>query len=368
MREFMKYATGLLLAALLLAGAGCSKHVGFDTTFILKAWNQAVSGGDLEPLSDLMLYGYAADTTQWTVASYEDALAYRLTDKSTGETVENPEVVGTPYELEGFGSTLAMQTERSSLLVVVVDRTNRLYGYIQQAFSENMPQMYVSLVFQPWKKNSSFKNGNWWMFNDFYIPDVTCTLKPSVQLEENGETEVLKKVTLYAFTVSDPALWEAGSYENAAIGQLTNTITGEKVVSATKASGDSAGTVTLGIQPGSYLLLAVDTQNRSYALRTYTAEEAEELTILFAPWRTDSPYADGEWKIWNDPEETEEPDPDEGDEGDENGDESGDNGDGGEDNGEDGSGDGSGDGGAGDSNPATNGRTAGRMTKSGTGR
>ncbi len=319
MKKTAKYLTALLLA--LSLGAGCSKHVGFDTTFILKAWSQPTSGGDLEPLTDLMLYGYAADTTQWKVASYEDALAYRLTDKATGETIESPEVTGTPYELEGFGPTLAMQTGRSSLLIVVVDRTNRLYGYVQQAFSENLPQMYVSVVFQPWKKSSFYKNGNWWMFNDFYIPDVTCTLKPAVQMEEGGETAPLKKAVLYAFAVDDPDRWTVSSYDDAAVGQLTDTETGTPLVSTLKASGDSTGTVTLGFQPGAYLLLAVDTQNRCYALRSYSEEEAaagEPLTILFAPWRTDSPYADGGWEIWNapapEPETPENPDDGEGEE------------------------------------------------------
>ncbi len=79
-----------------------------------------------------------------------------------------------------------MRTDAELLMVVVVDRTNRLYGYTMQSFSQNMPEMYVSLVFQPWKKSNAFKNGTWWMFNDFYIPDVVCRLNPSVQSEEGA--------------------------------------------------------------------------------------------------------------------------------------------------------------------------------------
>lgn len=307
MRHIGTYLTGLLAACLL--AAGCSKHVGFDTTYILKAWNQSASGGELEPLSDVVLYGYVADTVQWTVASYEDALACRLTDKWGGGMIDTPYAVGTPYELEGFGPTLAMQTDAELLMVVVVDRTNRLYGYTMQNFSQNMPEMYVSLVFQPWKKSNSFKNGTWWMFNDFYIPDVACRLNPSVQSEEGGETEALRGVTLFAYQVEDPSLWEPASFTDAAGGQLTNTVTGERTVSKYSASGDSAGVVTLSMQPGDYLLVAVDSQNRSYARRTYTnAAGAEPLSILFMPWRTDSPFTEGEWKIWNSaPEEPEQP-------------------------------------------------------------
>ena len=310
MQYMGKYLTGLLAACLL--AVGCSKHVGFDTAYILKAWNQPVSGGELEPLSDVMLYGYVADTVQWTVASYEDALACRLTDKRSGETVDTPYAAGTPYELEGFGPTLAMRTDAELLMVVVVDRTNRLYGYTMQSFSQNMPEMYVSLVFQPWKKSNAFKNGTWWMFNDFYIPDVVCRLNPSVQSEEGGATTSLRGVTLFAYQVDDPSQWEPDSFADAAGGQLTNTVTGERTVSKYSASGDSAGVVTLNMQPGDYLLVAVDSQNRSYALRPYAnVAGAEPLTILFTPWRTDSPFTEGEWKIWNsapvEPEQPEEP-------------------------------------------------------------
>lgn len=310
MRLIGKYLTGLLAAGLL--AAGCSKHVGFDTNFILKAWSQPVSGGELEPLSDVLLYGYVADTVQWTVASYEDALACRLTDKQSGETTDTPYAVGVPYELEGFGSTMAMRTDAELLMVVVVDRTNRLYGYTMQSFSQNMPEMYVSLVFQPWKKSSSFKNGTWWMFNDFYIPDVVCRLDPTVQSEEGAEPAALRGVTLFAYQVDDPSQWEPASFTDAAGGQLTHLTTGERTVPKYSASGDSSGTVTLSMQPGEYLLVAVDSQNRSYAMRSYeNVSDAESLTILFTPWRTDSPFFEGEWKIWNtvveEPEEPEEP-------------------------------------------------------------
>lgn len=303
MRHIGEYLTGLLAAALL--AAGCSKHVGFDTTYILKAWNQPISGSDLEPLSDVVLYGYVADTVQWTVSSYDDALACRLTDKWSGRTIEAPYAVGVPYELEGFGPTLAMQTDAELLMVVVVDRTNRLYGYTMQNFSQNMPEMYVSLVFQPWKKSSVFKNGTWWMFNDFYIADIVCRLNPTVQSEEGAEPTALRGVTLFAYVVDDPAQWEPASFADAAGGQLTNLVTGERTVPKYTASGDSAGVVTLPMQPGDYLLVAVDSQNRSYAQRTYAnTAEAEPLELCFAPWRSDSPFVEGGWKIWNSAPET----------------------------------------------------------------
>jgi len=307
-RKFTKYLSALLAAAALLTG--CSKDVSFDTTFILKAWVQKSSGGEMRPADDLLLYGYSADTVQWTVASYDDALKGILTDKQTGEKAE-PALFGTPYELEGFGTAQAMQVEGwPSLFVLAVDRTERLYGYNMLAMAENLPQMYVSLIFQPWKKSASFRNGTWWMFNDFYVPDVVCTLRPLLQIEEGVEPVTVKGVKLFAFRTDEPESWTVASFDDARAGILTNPLTGEKLAARTSVSGDSAGTLTLSIQPGGYLLLALDIEHAAYALRPITLESenpAVELALTFAVWRTDSPYADGEWSVWNVPQEPEQP-------------------------------------------------------------
>ena len=320
----MKKHIQWLLAALCcgLAAGGCWKDVSFDTTVILKGWTQEVSGGGQEPLHDLMLYGYAVDTVEWRVASYDDALAMRMTNKSDGSVLESPTVAGTPYEMEGFGRTMAMQVTSDYLTVVVVDLDDRLYGYGRIAFSENMPQMYLSILFQPWKKSNFFKNGSWWMCNDFYVVDATCVLRPTVQYAEEEEPYTLRNGILYAYETDDPSPWVMASPEEAVSGLLTDPLTGEQLLPERQATADSAGTITLDLQPGTYVLAAVDTTNGCYALCRYTTAasgEKEELTLCFAPWRTDSPYGDGAWQVWNflaeepepeEPETPETPDPD----------------------------------------------------------
>ena len=61
------------LTALLAAAAivwGCSKTVGYDTMYVLRPYVQQENGGDMESLPQIRAYAFAADTMQWTVASY----------------------------------------------------------------------------------------------------------------------------------------------------------------------------------------------------------------------------------------------------------------------------------------------------------
>ncbi len=38
----------------------------------------------------------------------------------------------------------------------------------------NLPNLYVSLIFKPWK-GFSYKEGNWSFYNEFYAPPSTST-------------------------------------------------------------------------------------------------------------------------------------------------------------------------------------------------
>ncbi len=52
----------------------CFKDVEENTTYLLKPLVQYTSGGMNEPLDGVIGYAFEADTTEWTVLSYEDAV------------------------------------------------------------------------------------------------------------------------------------------------------------------------------------------------------------------------------------------------------------------------------------------------------
>ena len=47
-------------------------------------------------------------------------------------------------------------------MIVAVDPTNRLYAYTQQEMSDNLPNLYVTLIFKLWKEGFTYKDGTDW--------------------------------------------------------------------------------------------------------------------------------------------------------------------------------------------------------------
>lgn len=165
----------LIVSCALAAGlAGCFKEVSMRTDVVLKPWVQAESNGELQGVEDPVAWAFEADTAQWTVASYADALAGRLTDKRTGAEGPRP-VEGALMRIDSVEIDLvSMHVERSPVVLVAVDPVNRLYGYRQLELGENLSPLWVSVVFRPWRLMRKYVDGAWRMVNEFY--------------EENDET------------------------------------------------------------------------------------------------------------------------------------------------------------------------------------
>lgn len=174
--------TILYAAAALLLG-GCFKSVGYDTDVILKSWVQTESAAELKPAQGVVAYAFEADTVTWTVASYEDALNGVLTRKGTDEAGVSP-VQGTAYRVDSVDmDLLLMRVGSTPVVVVAVDTENRLYGYRQQDLGENLPQLFTSVIFRPWKQMKKYVDGTWRMFNDFYVEEPTIpAARPAARL------------------------------------------------------------------------------------------------------------------------------------------------------------------------------------------
>lgn len=164
MRRMMLYAAALL-------ASGCFKSVSYDTDVILKSWVQRASSDALEPASGVVAYAFEADTVEWTVASYDDALNGVLTRKGSSETGVSP-VAGEVCRVDSVDmELLQMRVGSSPVVLVAVDTENRLYGYRQQELGENLPRLFTSVVFRPWKRMKKYVDGTWRMFNDFYVEE-----------------------------------------------------------------------------------------------------------------------------------------------------------------------------------------------------
>lgn len=150
-----------------LAGTGCFKSIGYETFYVLRPWAQEGTVKTPIPREDMLAYAFDADTTEWSVLSYEDAVAGIITSRRTGEKLQ-PIAQGEPYEIDGNENWLAMQLNGPRFFILAVDQSNRLYGFTEQAIGENLPQMHVSVTFYPKEKGRRFLKGKWIMCNDFY--------------------------------------------------------------------------------------------------------------------------------------------------------------------------------------------------------
>ncbi len=163
----------IVLAAVAVATTGCFKKVTMDCRYHVRPYYQAESGGIAMQGEGMIAYAFAADTTQWTVASYDDALNGVLTSKTSGEKRSDA-----MERVEQSDSTVVLQLTVTPVTIVVVDPINKLFGWRMTEVAENLPDLYVSITFRPWSVKKRYVEGPWRMNNEAYVapePDVPET-------------------------------------------------------------------------------------------------------------------------------------------------------------------------------------------------
>ena len=279
----------LLAAAALLAG--CFKDVSYKTNYVLKPLAQAQTVDPVEPFEGLKAYAFDADTAFYTVASYEDArngVIARMDDLS--DRIASPVAAAEPCVREGTVGWVQMPLSAETQMVVAVDPVNRVYAYTQQELDVNLPNLYVSLIFKPWK-GFSYKEGNWSFYNEFYAPPVylDCLIDPSVQLAEGGETSEIANVKAYAYAADTTAFYIA-SYDDAVAGKITSKDDDSFTRSNpnfTAYKEDNSTLYKMQVSTPTLMVVVVDRVNRLYA---YTKKEVDlegaspTFPVLFRPW------------------------------------------------------------------------------------
>lgn len=190
MRRFLHIA--LLLIVCSIATTGCLRtKVSTKTRYIIKP---LISDGsttvDMERY--ITAFAYNVDTTDWAVASYEDALAMRIVNKTTGEIKSEPAAIAEPFteSIGGGRYWVEMTLNNPTVMLVVIDPELKVYGYRKQTIGENMPKTYESVIFYTSKKGTRYKAGAWIMCNDFYIdPSQTPEGGGNDQTAEGNVTE-----------------------------------------------------------------------------------------------------------------------------------------------------------------------------------
>ena len=179
MKRSLRYIVCLLAVVPMLQG--CFKDVINYTDYRIAAYDQTESNGEFERSTDLETYAFYVDTTQWTVKSYEDALARRITNKTTGKTLTEPDAIGEFYADEEYQVTIRLEAETSML--VCVNPTLKLYAYRKYQLPINLPTVDTKLYMASWRP--SHPMSGWRVVNDFYAPPTEE--KPTTPPADEGD-------------------------------------------------------------------------------------------------------------------------------------------------------------------------------------
>ena len=154
---------------------GCFKDVVEYTDFRISVYDQTESNGEFVRSTDLETYAFYVDTTEWTVKSYEDALARRITNKTTGKTQTEPDAIGEFYADDEYQVTIRLESEMS--MIVVVNPTLKLFAYRNYKLPINLPAVDTKLYMASWRPSHSV--AGWRVVNNFYEPPTEEPTPPA---------------------------------------------------------------------------------------------------------------------------------------------------------------------------------------------
>ena len=260
-----------LAAAALLAG--CLKDTSSDRTeYVLKSLAQTLSTDPYEPLDGVVAYAFDADTARYTVASSE------------------------PYAQEGTTGWVRMSLPMAERrMILAVDTEHRLYAYTEQELVETLPSLYVTLIFKTWKEGTSYKDGNWCFFNEFYTPPqrLDTYVRPLLQSAEDAAAAPFEdpgNLKVYAYAV-DTTAWRIASYDDAYAGRITSKRdeNDTRTTPSFQAYADEeTGLFSMQVSVESLMVVVVDRVNRLYAYSQQSVDldgASPTFEVLFRPWR-----------------------------------------------------------------------------------
>lgn len=137
--------------------AGCFKKVTNDTVFLIKPNLQTVSGGELTVASGVEACAWFNRSDEWSIASYDDAVARVLTDTENGsvETAE-PDAQASVTD-EGL---LELPSKSASVLLLVLYPEHGMYAWRVFPTGENVSTTYLTVQLRTWK-NEGYTDSGW---------------------------------------------------------------------------------------------------------------------------------------------------------------------------------------------------------------
>ena len=170
---------------------GCFKDTVSYTIFRTAVQIQSQEGGNYYKARDLYTYAYYVDTTDWRIASYEDACNKVITNKLSGEKRDMPDVYGEMTPSEEY--QLSMLINQPTTMMVLVDPELKVYAYRKYELPVNLANVDTKLYIAAWRR--SYQSAGWRIVNEFYTEPSKEPDEPENNPEEpeqepdNGENK-----------------------------------------------------------------------------------------------------------------------------------------------------------------------------------
>ncbi len=161
MRQYNRVILTATLAITTILVPGCKK-VNTELIFRVTPYVQTEENGSEVLATDVVAYAFAADTSEWAVASYDKAEAGILTARWKEE--EKQADVTTRQNEEGVLEIGPLRNDPT--ILVICDVPNRIYAWRQVEIPANLPQLITRIRFRPWRTDSLYKEANWFMVNE----------------------------------------------------------------------------------------------------------------------------------------------------------------------------------------------------------
>jgi hypothetical protein len=162
MKRVLIMVCALLAVSLLW---GCFKDVVNYTIYKTAIYEQPSNDVSYTPATDVETYAYWVDTTEWKIASWEDAMAHRITNKTTGEQRDTPDAFGSFNASEEYQSSIRL--DHSAMMVMLFPEA-KVYAYRKYELPENLAEVTTKLYIATWRP--SYNSAGWRVENRFYTP------------------------------------------------------------------------------------------------------------------------------------------------------------------------------------------------------
>ncbi len=275
-----------------LGVSSCFEDTAFDTTCTIESYQQVVSGDDYTPLSGVVAHAFAGTTSQWEVASYEDALAGVVTSIANGTTAT---AFATSTEIgEGL---LSLPLDREEMILVAVDPASGNYAVRDYELPVNMAQLEITLPFLPWKA-ADYTVGKW----SFKVPEFeSLSYFIDTYQQQNSDDEEVESLAItksYVF-VAEPDDLVIANYEDALAGRATSPSTSQTYLAYAEGTpvGDEGNQILFSLTEPTVLMVVVDPASCIYAYYKYTLSSsvrATRATLTFNLWAEDN-YTSSSW-------------------------------------------------------------------------